>query len=171
MNRSGPSSRRRLHRLLRAARGRHRLLPSPQQFDPANADARKPVQVRRGPATVTGSTSLPSATGRARGREGGREPEARRPLRSRHLQDPRGRVGWGAEWLLTPCSALPERAIVFSAARVRPTLILLALAVTALAACGTDGPPAGGIVVVDDAGDTVTLARPARRIVSLIPAT
>ena len=32
-------------------------------------------------------------------------------------------------------------------------------------------PPAGSLTVVDDAGDTVRLAAPARRVVSLIPAT
>jgi ABC-type Fe3+-hydroxamate transport system substrate-binding protein len=47
----------------------------------------------------------------------------------------------------------------------------------ASAACGRDverpAPPAGGttLVVVDDAGDTVRLAAPATRVVSLIPAT
>src|SRR5690349_23608949 len=38
-------------------------------------------------------------------------------------------------------------------------------------ACGTGNraPPSGGISVTDDAGRAVTLARPARRIVSLLP--
>ncbi|MGH7701427.1 MAG: helical backbone metal receptor, partial [Gemmatimonadales bacterium] len=43
----------------------------------------------------------------------------------------------------------------------------------AAAACGRAGdrppPPPGGVTVVDDAGRTVTLAAPARRIVSLLP--
>jgi iron complex transport system substrate-binding protein len=40
-----------------------------------------------------------------------------------------------------------------------------------LAACAPPSSRAGAIVVVDDAGDTVHLARPARRVVSLVPAT
>lgn len=51
--------------------------------------------------------------------------------------------------------------------RHRLTAILL-LAVTAACASGGDRP--GAIVVVDDARDTVRLAAPARRIVSIIPA-
>ena len=43
---------------------------------------------------------------------------------------------------------------------------------TALAACGTGRPAVGSAVrVIDDAGDTVRLGAPARRIVSLIPTT
>jgi iron complex transport system substrate-binding protein len=49
----------------------------------------------------------------------------------------------------------------------RRLFLLLALG---LAACTTRGGGAGPIVVVDDAGDTLRLAAPARRIVSLIPA-
>lgn len=46
-------------------------------------------------------------------------------------------------------------------------------AMAALAGCGDvrPGPAPGAIAVVDDAGDTVRLAAPARRVVSLIPAT
>jgi iron complex transport system substrate-binding protein len=39
------------------------------------------------------------------------------------------------------------------------------------AACRSAAPPEGRLMVVDDAGDTVSLAAPARRVVSLIPAT
>ena len=49
------------------------------------------MQDRRGPATVTGSLLHPAPLGN---REGGWRPEARRPLRSRHHNNPRGRVGW-----------------------------------------------------------------------------
>ncbi len=45
------------------------------------------------------------------------------------------------------------------------------LAVFVLVACRNSTVPAGPISVVDDAGDTVRLAAPARRVVSLIPAT
>lgn len=48
--------------------------------------------------------------------------------------------------------------------------MLVLLALTACAA-GERAPAVGHIVVVDDLGDTVRLARPAPRIVSLIPAT
>lgn len=40
-----------------------------------------------------------------------------------------------------------------------------------LAACSRTGAGNGSLVVVDDAGDTVRIAHPARRVVSLIPAT
>jgi ABC-type Fe3+-hydroxamate transport system substrate-binding protein len=50
--------------------------------------------------------------------------------------------------------------------------LLAALLFALLAACGSPaGQPRGGLVVVDDAGDTVRLARPASRVVSLSPAT
>ena len=39
------------------------------------------------------------------------------------------------------------------------------------ASCRSDRPAAGPLVVVDDAGDTVRLAAPAQRVVSLVPAT
>lgn len=50
----------------------------------------------------------------------------------------------------------------------RSFLLLAAL----LGACGSSSrPPAGALTVVDDAGDTVRLAQPAQRVVSLSPAT
>lgn len=54
--------------------------------------------------------------------------------------------------------------------RVKPLAWLL---LAALAACGpgSTGHPSGALVAVDDAGDTVRLVQPARRIVSLSPAT
>lgn len=45
------------------------------------------------------------------------------------------------------------------------------LAGVALAACGREPSAGTGMTVVDDAGDTLHLARPASRIVSLVPAT
>ena len=45
------------------------------------------------------------------------------------------------------------------------------LLVVLAAACRNAAPPEGRFTVVDDAGDTVRLAAPARRVVSLIPAT
>lgn len=50
--------------------------------------------------------------------------------------------------------------------RQRCTLLLVLLA----AACAPPRGPTGAITVIDDARDTVRLAHPARRIVSLIPA-
>lgn len=47
-----------------------------------------------------------------------------------------------------------------------------ALALALAAACGgTPSPAGGGLALVDDAGDTVRVAAPARRIVSLVPTT
>ncbi len=43
--------------------------------------------------------------------------------------------------------------------------------VSLLAACARPAPPVGPLLLVDDAGDTVRLARPAARVASLIPAT
>ena len=53
---------------------------------------------------------------------------------------------------------------------------LAGIALLAFVACAEDGPrapasAAAALVVVDDAGDTIRLAAPAQRIVSLIPAT
>ena len=48
---------------------------------------------------------------------------------------------------------------------------LLAVALLAGAACGGGAPPPTSLTVIDDAGDTVALVRPASRVVSLIPAT
>ena len=67
---------------------------------------------------------------------------------------------------LRPVPTFPERAFV------SPALKLIARAALALAvsACAPE-TQRGPIVAVDDAGDTVRLARPARRVASLIPAT
>jgi iron complex transport system substrate-binding protein len=58
----------------------------------------------------------------------------------------------------------------------RLTLRLRALALALLlgsvaTGCGTKPAVSSGITIVDDAGDTLVLASPARRVVSLIPAT
>ncbi|HYF39521.1 MAG TPA: helical backbone metal receptor, partial [Gemmatimonadales bacterium] len=39
-----------------------------------------------------------------------------------------------------------------------------------MAACASPARPAGSLTVIDDAGDTLALKSPARRVVSLIPA-
>jgi len=65
---------------------------------------------------------------------------------------------------------LPERAIVFLA----PATVYRLLTVFGLAAgvgCGDPPRPPPGASILDDAGDTVRVAVPPRRIVSLIPAT
>lgn len=57
-------------------------------------------------------------------------------------------------------------------ASLRSRLLRLSrLLVFTFVACRNPSVPAGPISVVDDAGDTVRLAAPARRVVSLIPAT
>lgn len=55
--------------------------------------------------------------------------------------------------------------------RASRLLSYLLLAASAAVACRTGPAPQGRIVVIDDAGDSVRLASPARRVVSLIPAT
>jgi iron complex transport system substrate-binding protein len=50
-------------------------------------------------------------------------------------------------------------------------MIFFRLSLLVLLACRSPGVSSGPISVVDDAGDTVRLAAPARRVVSLIPAT
>jgi iron complex transport system substrate-binding protein len=49
-------------------------------------------------------------------------------------------------------------------------LLLPAMLGVAVIACNLDAPPRGNLGIVDDAGDTLALSRPAQRIVSLIPA-
>jgi len=72
----------------------------------------------------------------------------------------------GAITILRPVPIFPERAFVFSALR----WITAAAFTVGLGGCAAE-PARGPIVVVDDAGDTVRLARPASRVASLIPAT
>jgi iron complex transport system substrate-binding protein len=63
--------------------------------------------------------------------------------------------------------------IIFSSRTLPPDLAsFLASMLIAGALCGCSSPPraSGVLSVVDDAGDTVALAEPARRVVSLIPA-
>lgn len=63
-------------------------------------------------------------------------------------------------------SALPEWAFCLRRLHLLWLVLLLGLG-----ACGRPSAGSSAIAVVDDAGDTVRLARPARRVVSLIPAT
>ena len=144
--------------LLRAARGaqgggRGRSCPGSARsvnlprwsFDLARGDARKPVRHRRGPATVTGSTTpLTTPLGN---REGERRPEARRPLRSRHQSRPPG-GGMGGPISVHRLFALRHRP---GARRVRAS---------------RRREPAAPSVVVDDAGDSVAVRTPgqARRL-------
>jgi iron complex transport system substrate-binding protein len=70
------------------------------------------------------------------------------------------------------CIARPpprERAISISGPRVTRRVFVALLLV--LAACRASAPVGRSVGIVDDAGDTVAVSAPARRIVSLIPAT
>jgi iron complex transport system substrate-binding protein len=83
-------------------------------------------------------------------REGERRPEARRPLRSRHQSRP---PGGGIGGPIVVCR------------------LVLAISL-ALLACGRPASGARGtVVVVDDAGDSVSVRAPVSRVVSLSPAT
>src|SRR3989442_2189244 len=106
---------------------------------------------RRAPATVTGNAARLNATGITG--KASRSPEARRRPRSRHLE--KSLVGGTVE-------------------RRSPLRTHLAVVVAILAACrGSEHvrPPGrvAALTVTDDAGRTVALARPARRVVSLSP--
>src|SRR5688572_25835539 len=114
-------------------------------------------------------------------REGEWSPEARRPRRSCHHEA----LGGGLVACPAALSALGHRPssefrkvgmIFFSSRRVRHRPVALLVSIVAGAAVGgaaCRSAPArdARISVVDDAGDTVGLAAPARRVVSLIPAT
>jgi iron complex transport system substrate-binding protein len=114
-------------------------------------------------------TSLTTPLGN---REGERRPEARRPLRSRHHAHPRGRVGgaFDAESRRRSRPSLRLRETGDSIFSRLTRFWLPALLLLPNAACERPAP-AAGVGVVDDAGDTVSVAAPARRIASLIPAT
>jgi iron complex transport system substrate-binding protein len=61
---------------------------------------------------------------------------------------------------------------VFSGPRAhRIAVYYLLLLAAGFTGCGAEAARAGAITLVDDAGDTFSLARPAQRVVSLIPAT
>ena len=115
-------------------------------------------------------TSLTTPLGN---REGERRPEARRPLRSRHHAHPRGRVGgaFDAAFRRRSRPSLRLRETGDSIFRRLTRFWLPALLLLHTAACERTAPAAAGLRVVDDAGDTVSVAAPAGRIASLIPAT
>ena len=69
---------------------------------------------------------------------------------------------------IPPTLDLRDWAVVIRAPAVR---IRPAAAALWLAACAAEPPSAPAVALVDDAGDTVRVAVPARRVVSLIPAT
>ena len=84
---------------------------------------------------------------------------------------PRGRVGGVSTAAPPSCTArLRPRGWAFPIYRLRGSLFAFAL-IVGLGACRSAAPPSASALVVDDAGDTVRLAHPARRVVSLIPAT
>ena len=143
----------------------------------ANGDARKPVQYRCGPATVTGTASRTAdlrsrrhwATGKAsEGPKpgdlsvratmhtlGGGLVACRRPVAVRIARPPPSGTG---DFYFRPWSPPPR----LRAARS---------ALLALSACRPAAPATRSGGIVDDAGDTVAVAGPPHRIVSLIPAT
>jgi iron complex transport system substrate-binding protein len=115
-------------------------------------------------------TSLTTPLGN---REGERRPEARRPLRSRHHAHPRGRVG-GAFDAASRRRSRPSLRLRETGDSIFSRLTrfwLPALLLLPNAACERPALAAAGVRVVDDAGDTVSVAAPAGRIASLIPAT
>ena len=144
------------------------------------------MRIRRGPATVTGSFVTPLSrhweTGKA---SGGPEPG---DLSVRATTEALG-GGRGGETSLSLASVRPSPPLGdgrFALLRSEPLARALGIglqprrlalhacigaAAVWLAACGTVPRVAGGIQVVDDAGDTVAVRRPAQRVVSLVPAT
>jgi iron complex transport system substrate-binding protein len=85
-------------------------------------------------------------------------------------------------FLLAGKPDLPQRRKEHGGAQRKPFLVFLCESRRSLRLCGVlllllftscqdDRPAAGPLVVVDDAGDTVALAAPAERVVSLVPAT
>jgi iron complex transport system substrate-binding protein len=116
-------------------------------------------------------TSLTTPLGN---REGERRPEARRPLRSRHHAHPRGRVGGAfddANHRRSRPSHRPGETGGFISGRLTHRCLLALLLLLSGAACRRPAAAATGVRVADDAGDTVSVAAPVRRIASLIPAT
>jgi iron complex transport system substrate-binding protein len=75
---------------------------------------------------------------------------------------------------LSPILRVRKMGMIVLRRRVRTTiqsLTSIVLVVVAAAACRNAEGPKGRLTAIDDAGDTVRLAAPARRVVSLIPAT
>ncbi len=109
-------------------------------------------------------------------REGEWSPEARRPLRSCHHENPRGRVGGVLDGPRPSLTAHPPSrrwAVLFPRlSAVRPDRSYCSVAARR-GGLPAERPAAaaGRSSLVDDAGDTVGLPAPARRVVSLIPAT
>jgi iron complex transport system substrate-binding protein len=66
----------------------------------------------------------------------------------------------------------PRKPLIgFLCESLRPLRLCGALLLLTAGACQRDNPSSGSLVAVDDAGDTVRLAAPATRVVSLVPAT
>src|SRR5438309_8328405 len=152
---------------LRCDGNRDRLAASLQ----ANGDLRKPVEIRRGPATVTGSCSGSTPLG-AITREGGPLARSQETSPFAPPADP-SREGWWRCARGAGASPSPHRRgwAFFVMRRWLQRTHLAPVVALAVAACarGEHAPVRGGIAVTDDAGRRVTLAAPARRIVSLLP--
>jgi iron complex transport system substrate-binding protein len=71
-----------------------------------------------------------------------------------------GREGLNGRWVMQRSPSLRSR-----------LSRLFSLSILTLVSCRSAAVPEGRLTAVDDAGDTVRLAAPARRVVSLIPAT
>ena len=136
------------------------------------------MQVRRGPATVTGSGLIGQiSTHKATGKPG-RRVEFPKPgdLSVRATtHNPRGRVGGVLDSSRRRSPPIPRdegMGGIISTQALHCCRTLLASVILGLVVlgCGTERPPAASITLVDDAGDTLALGAPARRVVSLIPA-
>src|SRR5919107_2518996 len=98
-------------------------------------------------------------------------------LSVRATMKPSGEGWWRARHplrlSLSPILRVRKMGMIISGQNRRSTIgsLTTILLMVMAAACRSVAPPEGRLMVVDDAGDTVSLATPARRVVSLIPAT
>lgn len=131
------------------------------------------MKIRRGPATVTGEAS-PLTPPLGGSREGERKPGARRPLRTYHQIAPSGEGGWRDGPCRSDVCGIAVRSCSPGTGRfviLGPRSLLLLALLAGTAACASPAPATGPLILEDDAGRTVSLAGPATRIASLVPAT
>jgi iron complex transport system substrate-binding protein len=127
------------------------------------------VQLRRGPATVTGSTTPRSR----RHWETGKASEGPKPgdLSARATSSTLGGGNGGDSGPCISARVRPSSVPRGWADALTARLRLAALVAAGLVACHPARERPGRAIIVDDAGDTLHVARPPRRIVSLNPTT